>query len=54
MLVAAEHLEISLRPRLYLDGGRADSPLYVPTTSGADAPQKFEALGLLLGAGWRF
>ncbi|WP_375766846.1 patatin-like phospholipase family protein [Archangium gephyra] len=54
MVVAAEHLEISLRPRLYLDRGRADSPLYVPTTEGADAPQKFEALGLLLGAGWRF
>ncbi|HEY0096168.1 MAG TPA: hypothetical protein VGB96_17705, partial [Archangium sp.] len=54
MVVAAEHLEISLRPRLYLDRGRADSPLYVPTTGGADAPQKFEALGLLLGAGWRF
>ncbi|HZH17564.1 MAG TPA: patatin-like phospholipase family protein [Archangium sp.] len=54
MVVAAEHLEISLRPRLYLDRGRADSPLYVPTTGGADAPQKFEAMGLLLGAGWRF
>ncbi|MFY0569782.1 patatin-like phospholipase family protein [Archangium lansingense] len=54
MLVAAEHLEISLRPRLYLDRGRATSPLYVPTTTGADAPQKFEAVGLLLGAGWRF
>ncbi|HEX5749682.1 MAG TPA: patatin-like phospholipase family protein [Archangium sp.] len=54
MVVAAEHLEISLRPRLYLDGGRASSPLYVPTTTSPDAPQKFEALGLLLGAGWRF
>ncbi|HYO60259.1 patatin-like phospholipase family protein [Archangium sp.] len=54
MVVAAEHLEISLRPRLYLDGGRASSPLYVPTTTSPQAPQKFEALGLLLGAGWRF
>lgn len=54
MLVAAEHLEISLRPRLYLDRGRASSPLYVPTTDGADAPRRFEAVGLLLGAGWRF
>ena len=54
MLVAAEHLEISLRPRLYLDRGRADSPLYVPTTGSANVPQKFEAMGLLLGAGWRF
>ncbi|KFA91927.1 patatin-like phospholipase family protein [Archangium violaceum] len=54
MLVAAEHLEISLRPRLYLDGGRASSPLYVPTTTSPNAPQQFEAMGLLLGAGWRF
>jgi hypothetical protein len=54
MVVAAEHLEISLRPRLYLDRGRADSPLYVPTTGSANVPQKFEAVGLLLGAGWRF
>lgn len=54
MLVAAEHLEISLRPRFYLDGGRASSPLYVATTQRSDAPQKAEALGLLLGAGWRF
>ncbi|MFL5353247.1 patatin-like phospholipase family protein [Archangium sp.] len=54
MLVAAEHLEISFRPRLYLDGGRASGPLHVTTTQSADAPQKFEAVGLLLGVGWRF
>ena len=54
MLVAAEHLEISIRPRLYLDRGRADSPLHVPTTQEPDAPERFEAVGLLLGAGWRF
>jgi predicted acylesterase/phospholipase RssA len=54
MLVAAEHLEISFRPRFYLDRGRATSPLYVPTTQSANAPQKFESVGLLLGVGWRF
>ncbi|HZH77330.1 MAG TPA: patatin-like phospholipase family protein [Archangium sp.] len=54
MLVAAEHLEISFRPRFYLDGGRASGPLHVPTTQSPDAPQKFESVGLLLGAGWRF
>jgi hypothetical protein len=53
-LVAAEHIEVSLRPRLYLDLGDANSPLYVSTVSETGNARHLDAVGVLLGAGWRF
>ena len=53
-VVAAERIEVSLRPRLYLDLGRSDSPLYLSTTPGRNNPRYLDTVGVLLGAGWRF
>lgn len=51
-VVAAEHIEVSLRPRLYLDLGDVSSPFYVTTTSGPG--RQLDTVDVVLGAGWRF
>jgi predicted acylesterase/phospholipase RssA len=53
-LVGAEHLEVSLRPRVYFDGGKPGSRLYVRPDAQGEPPEELSAVGLLLGAGWRF
>jgi len=51
--IAAEHVEISIRPRVYLDLGKETAPLYVPVA--ADGPSRhLNAVEVVLGAGWRF
>jgi predicted acylesterase/phospholipase RssA len=51
-LIAVEHIEVSLRPRLYLDLGDTESPFYVTTSTGP--ARHLETVGMVLGAGWRF
>jgi len=53
-LVGAEHLEVSIRPRVYFDGGRPGSGLYVRPNAQRPPPEELAVVGLLLGAGWRF
>jgi hypothetical protein len=53
-LVGAEHLEVSIRPRVYFDGGKSGSGLYVRPDAQKPPPEELAVVGLLLGAGWRF
>lgn len=52
-LVAAEHIEVAVRPRVYFDLGQDTAPLYIPVVIGGP-PRHLNAVEVLLGAGWRF
>ena len=53
-LIAGEHIEVSIRPRVYLDLGNSSSSFYVPVVTGDGPSRHLNAVDVVLGAGWRF